>query len=133
VVDPPAVSEADPFELPDWLGTSEVTWTAQSTVRGEHLLTGELSGALIGGTSILPCDLLAADQAFPKPVLDEHWRPLAHQAWTHGQVLLLEYDGRLTVAVPGTEFTADQVLEALSRLAKAVGVEPSRFVAALRL
>jgi hypothetical protein len=48
-------------------------------------------------------------------------------------VLLVEYDGCLTVAVPGTEFTADQVLEALSRLAKAVGVEPSRFMAALRL
>jgi hypothetical protein len=129
VVDAPAVSEADPFELPEWLGTSEVTWTARSTVRGEHLLTGELSG----GDGSLQCDLLAADQAFPKPVLDEHWRPLAHQAWTHGQVLLLEYDGRLTVAVPGTEFTADRVLEALSRLAKAVGVKPSRFVAALRL
>ena len=45
----------------------------------------------------------------------------------------MEYDGRLTLAVPGTEFTADEVLESLNRLAKAVGVKPSRFVAALRL
>jgi hypothetical protein len=125
----PVVSEADPFDLPDWLGTREVTWTARSSVRGEHLISGELTA----GDGGLRCDLLAADQAFPQPVLDEHWRPLAHQAWTHGQVLLVEYDGCLTVAVPGTEFTADQVLEALSRLAKAVGVEPSRFMAALRL
>jgi hypothetical protein len=48
-------------------------------------------------------------------------------------VLLLEYDGRLTLAVPGTAFTADRVLEAIGRLAKAVGVKPGRFLAALRL
>jgi hypothetical protein len=35
--------------------------------------------------------------------------------------------------VPGTSFTADRVLETVGRLAKAVGVEPSRFLAALRL
>ncbi|HET6625312.1 MAG TPA: hypothetical protein VFG63_02885 [Nocardioidaceae bacterium] len=125
----PAVSEADPFELPEWLGTAEVTWTARSSVRGEHLVSGWLSG----GEGSLDCDLLAADQAFPRPVLDEQWRPRAHQQWTHGQVLLVEYDGRLTLAVPGTEFTADRLLEALARLAKAVGVPPARFVAALRL
>lgn len=126
---PATVAEADPFDLPEWLGTSEVTWTALSSVRGEHLVTGEIgtAGAALG------CDLLAADQAFPVPVLDDHWRRNAHQSWTHGQVLLVEYDGRLTLAVPGTEFTADLVLEALARLAKAVGVKPSRFVAALRL
>lgn len=125
----PVVADVDPFDLPEWLGTSQVTWTARSTVRGEHLVTGRLCA---GGES-LECDLLAADEAFPHPVLDEQWRPRAHQAWTHGQVLLIEYDGRLTLAVPGTEFSADRVLEALTRLAKAVGVQPTRFVAALRL
>jgi hypothetical protein len=98
-------------------------------VRTGHHVEGELSG---DGTS-LPCDLLGADQAFPAPVLDEHWRQQAHQAWTHGQVLLVEYDGRLTLAVPGTSFTADLVLDAVGRLAKAVGVRPGRFLAALRL
>ena len=57
----------------------------------------------------------------------------AHQAWTHGQVLLVEYDGRLTLAVPGTAYSADGALETISRLAKAVGVRPGRFAVTLRL
>jgi hypothetical protein len=123
------VVEADPFDLPEWLGSSEVTWTARSSVRAAYRVTGELAA----GAERLGCDLLAADQAFPEPVLADGWRRRAHQAWTHGQVLLVEYDGRLTLTVPGTEFTADRLLEALGRLAKAVGVEPTRYVAALRL
>lgn len=125
----PDVAEVDAFDLPEWLGESEVTWRASSSIRGSHQLTGDL----VGGDEALPCDLLAADLAYPQPVLDGEWRRAAHQQWTHGQVLLVEYDGRLTLAVPGTDFTADRVLESLARLAKAVGVKPSRFVAALRL
>jgi len=125
----PVVADLDPFELPEWLCGPGVTWIARSSVRGVHLVTGRLTA----GEESLDCDLLAADQAFPAPVLDEQWRPRAHQAWTRGQVLLVQYDGRLTLAVPGAEFSADLVLEALSRLAKAVGVDPGRFVAALRL
>ena len=125
----PDVLEVDAFDLPEWLGESEVTWRAESSIRGSHHLTGDL----VGGDEALPCDLLAADLAYPQPVLDGHWRRAAHQQWTHGQVLLVEYGGRLTLAVPGTDFTADRVLESLARLAKAVGVKPSRFVAALRL
>jgi hypothetical protein len=128
-VDAPDVVEVDAFDLPEWLGESEVTWRAESSIRGSHHLTGDL----MGGDQALPCDLLAADLAYPQPVLDGDWRRAAHQQWTHGQVLLVEYDGRLTLAVPGTGFTADRVLESLARLAKAVGVKPSRFVAALRL
>ena len=123
------VHPVDPFDLPEWLGTEDVTWTAVTSVHGGHRIEGELSGC---GEPI-PCDLLGADQAFPVPVLDDTWRQRAHQTWTHGQVLLVEYDGRLTLAVPGTEFTADRVLESIGRLAKAVGVKPERFVAALRL
>lgn len=81
----------------------------------------------------LPCDLLAADLAYPEPLLDDGWRRQAHQAWTHGQVLLVEYGGRLTLAVPGTAYSADGVLETVSRLAKAVGVRPGRFLVSLRL
>lgn len=125
----PDVLEVDAFDLPEWLGESEVTWRAESSIRGSHHLTGDL----VGADEALPCDLLAADLAYPQPVLDGEWRRAAHQQWTHGQVLLVEYDGRLTLAVPGTDFTADRVLESLARLAKAVGVKPSRFVAALRL
>jgi hypothetical protein len=126
---PLEVRAVDPFDLPDWLGTDEVTWTARTSVRGGHLVTGELSSE----AGSLDCDLLGADQAFPAPVLDDDWRRQSHQAWTHGQVLLVEYDGRLTLAVPGTDFTADRALEAVGRLARAVGVKPGRFVAALRL
>ena len=126
---PATVAGADPFDLPEWLGTGEVTWSAQSSVRAGPRVSGELTA----GDDRLACDLLAADEAFPVPVLDERWRHDAHQAWTLGQVLLVEYDGRLTLAVPGTRFTADRVLETLGRLAKAVGVKPDQFVATLRL
>lgn len=123
------VAAVDAFDLPDWLGTSELTWTAETSVRGQY----QVSGRLNARDDSLDCDLLAADQAFPQPVLDEDWRREAHQSWTHGEVLLLEYDGRLTLAVPGTEFTADRVLETLTRLAKAIGVAPDRVLAAIRL
>lgn len=123
------VAPVDPFDLPEWIAADEVTWRATSSIRGSHRVTGELSAT----GEAMPCDLLAGDRAYPAPVLEEKWRHDAHQAWNHGQVLLVSYDGRLTLVVPGTDFTADRVLETLARLAKAVGVKPSRFVAALRL
>jgi hypothetical protein len=123
------IVEVDAFDLPEWLAAEEVTWHAGSSVRGSHHVTGDL----IAGTAVLPCDLLAADLAYPEPTLEEGWRRAAHQQWTLGQVLLVEYDARLTLVVPGTDFTADRVLDSLGRLAKAVGVDRSRFVAALRL
>lgn len=125
----PTVEPVDPFDLPEWLGTGDVTWTATGSVHGGHLVPGELSGE----GQALACDLLGADQAFPEPVLDDDWRRQVHQAWTFGQVLLLAYDDRLTLAVPGTSFTADRALEAIARFAKAVGVKPDRFAATLRL
>jgi hypothetical protein len=126
----PVVTSVDPFDLPEWLGAGDdVTWTAAGSVHGGHLVRGELTG----DGAPLACDLLGADQAFPRPVLDDGWRRQVHQAWTHGQVLLVEYDDRLTLAVPGTGFTADLALEAIGRLAKAVGAKPGRFLAALRL
>jgi hypothetical protein len=126
---PVVVRAVDPFDLPEWLGEGEVTWTATTSVHAGHLVTVELSSE--GGT--LDCDLLGVDQAFPVPVLDDGWRRQSHQAWTHGQVLLVEHDDRLTLAVPGTDFTADRALEALGRLAKAVGARPGSYLAAIRL
>ena len=124
-----SVEPVDAFDLPEWLGTSEVAWVAQSGVRGASRVEGLLQGP---GES-LACDLLAADLAYPEPLLEDKWRRRAHQAWTYGQVLLLEYDGRLTLAVPGTAYSADGALETISRLAKAVGVRPGRFAVTLRL
>lgn len=128
-MEPPSVSELDPFDLPEWLGTADVTWTAHTSVRETHRVRGDLGGS---GESHV-CDLLSVDVAYPAPVIADRWRTAAHQQWTHAEVLLVEYDGRLTLLVPGTRFTADLVLESLARLAKAVGVAPDRFMATLRV
>ena len=123
------VAPVDPFELPDWVGTERVSWVARSSVRG----ASHVRGCLAAGDEEIGCDLLAADVAYPQPLLAEAWRRQAHQAWEYGQVLLVSYNGRLTLAVPGTAYSADGALEAVGRLAKAVGVEPDRFVVCLRL
>lgn len=123
------MSELDPFDLPEWLGDGAVTWTTDAGLDG-HLIAGCLRGA--SGQS-LASDLLAVDQAYPAPVLDEPTRTLVHQAWRHGQVLLLDMDGRATVAVPGTSWTAEAVLEALTRLARALGAEPAQWSVRLGL
>jgi hypothetical protein len=125
----PDVSSIDPFDLPEWLGTCEVTWVARSGVRGAAHIRGEL----VGNGESIACDLLAADLAYPQPLLTDTWRRQAHQSWTYGQVLFVEYDGRLTLAVPGTAYSADGVLETVGRLAKAVGVRPEHFTVTLRL
>lgn len=124
------VEPVDPFDLPDWLGTAEVSWCALTSVRGAQRVSGRLSG---GGEPALPCDLLAADVAYPEPLLPDAWRRQVHQAWEYGQVQLVGYDGRLTLAVPGTAYATDTVLEAVSRLARAVGAEPDRYTVCLRL
>ena len=125
----PVVEPVDAFDLPEWRATATVSWTAQSGVRGSRLIRGVLSAP----EGELDCDLMAADVAYPEPALDDEWRRLVHQAWEYGQVLLVRYDGRLTLAVPGTAYSADGVLETIGRLAKAVGVRPGNFVVALRL
>jgi hypothetical protein len=124
------VIEVDPFDLPDWLGEGEVTWTPEDGIHAMHLVAGRLSAP---GSDALPCDLLAVDEAYPKPVADDELRHQAHRAWRHGQVLLVSENDRLTLAVPGTSFTAEGILEALARLAKAVGARAEGFSALLRL
>jgi len=125
------VTEVDPFELPDWLGTGEVTWESHAGLRTGHHVHGELHGQ--ADEQRLACDLLAVDEAYPAPVVDEASRSRAHQAWQHGQVLVGEAGDRLVLGVPGTRFDADRVLDALSRLAKAVGASPDHFAARLRI
>jgi hypothetical protein len=129
----PTVELVDPFDLPEWLGTAPVTWTAQSSVRGASQVHGLLVGSDSDLPCDLPCDLLAADVAHPQQLLPDTWRRQAHQAWEYGQVLLLTYDGRLTLAVPGTAYSADGVLETVGRLARAVGVPPKTFTVCLQL
>lgn len=120
----------DPFDLPEWLGETDVTWTAESGVRRGHAVTGHLTAP---GHDPVPCDLLAVDPAYPTAVASESVRHDAHQAWRHGQVLTVGRDGRLTLAVPGTGFNADLVLEAVGRLALAVGASVERYSVLLRI
>jgi hypothetical protein len=126
----PAIAETDPFDLPAWVGEKEVTWFADSGTRFGHHITGRVTSPQ---QADLACDLLAIDQAYPHQVAGSRWRRQAHQAWHHDQVLLICYDSRLTLAVPGHEFSADLVLAALGRFAKSVGGRPENFLAALRL
>lgn len=121
----------DAFDLPDWVGESDVVWTPEVAL-DTPLVPGELRA---GGTENhgIPCDLLACDRAYPEPALPEQWRREAHSQWALSQVLLLEIAGRLTLVCPGVDVEVHNVLEALRRLAKAVGVPSSRFTAALRL
>jgi hypothetical protein len=123
------VEEVDPFDLPEWLGETEVTWSTERGLRTGHLVAGRLTG----GGAELPCDLLAVDEAYPEAVTDTALRSRAHQAWRHGQLHLASYDGRLTLLVPGTAFDADRVLETMARLAAAVGARPQHFAVHLRI
>lgn len=132
---PVPVADVDPFDLPPWLVEEQVTWASDRGVRGGHLVVGTLRGRYGREQQHddLPCDLLAVDEAYPTPVADDRLRTRAHLAWRHGQVLPVEREGRLTLCCPGSAFTADLVLEAVGRLAKAVGARPEDWAARLRI
>jgi hypothetical protein len=127
---PPGHPEVDPFDLPDWLGDGDVIWSPEAGIHDRHLVAGVLTGR---DDQSMRCALMAVDEAYPKPVADDELRHQAHQAWRHGQVYLLSYDDGLTLAVPGISFTAERVMEAIARLAKAVGARPESFSVLLRL
>jgi hypothetical protein len=135
------ITDVDPFDLPDWLGTHDVVWHAEAGLRTGHLVRGRLVAddeRSSGDGDQLACDLLAVDEAYPEPVVDDASRLRVHQAWRHGQVVIgtLSVDGageRLVLAVPGTRFGPDLVLDALGRLARAVGAHAESYAALLRL
>ena len=124
------MSVVDPFDLPDWLGVAEVTWTSGAGLRSGAAVTGELTAE---GCDPVPCDLFAVDEAFPAPVAGDDVRIRAHQAWRHGEVHLIRREDRLTLAVPGTAFSADLALDAVARLARAVGASAERYSVRLRI
>jgi hypothetical protein len=61
------------------------------------------------------------DDAYPAPVAPDVLRVRVHQLWRHGEVLLLSDAGRVVLALPGSRLDAETVLEAVGRLARAVG------------
>jgi hypothetical protein len=124
------IVDVDPFDLPEWLGTADVVWRADAGLDVGHLVRGRLTGA---ADEQLGCDLLAVDEAYPEPVVDDATRLRVHQAWRHGQVVIGEVDERLVLAVPGTRFGSELVLDVLGRLARAVGARAERYAVLLRL
>jgi hypothetical protein len=126
----PPITDVDPFDLPEWLGTEDVVWRADAGLATGHLVAGRLTGE---GNEVVACDLLAVDQAYPAPVTDDESRLRVHQAWRHGQVVVGEHDGRMVLAAPGSAWTPELVLDVLGRLARAVGARPERFAALLRI
>lgn len=126
----PGLVAVDPFDLPEWLGESDVTWSASGGLRTGSSVPG---GLVAADHDVLPCDLLAVDDAYPLPVAGDDIRLRAHQAWRHGEVFLVDRDGRLTLVVPGTTFSADLVLDAVSRLARAVGASADHYSVRLRI
>jgi len=125
------ITDVDPFDLPEWLGTHDVVWRADQGLRTGHLVRGRLTAD--ADALEISCDLLAVDEAYPEPVVDDAGRLRVHQAWRHGQVVIGELDSRLVLAVPGTRFGPELVLDALGRLARAVGAHAERYAALLRL
>ena len=132
------ITDIDPFDLPEWLGDRDVVWHADAGLRTGHLVRGRLTG---DGADDLVCDLLAVDEAYPEPVVDDASRLRVHQSWRHGQVVIgtlstrpgTDTDARMVLAVPGTRFDPDLALDALGRLARAVGAHAERYAALLRL
>jgi hypothetical protein len=144
-----AITDIDPFDLPEWLGTRDVVWRADSGLRTGHLVRGRLGAGSEAGdragkdadepvdVAEIACDLLAVDEAYPEPVADDATRLRVHQAWRHGQVVIGCVDTpdgvRIVLAVPGTRLDPDLVLEALGRLARAVGAHAESYAALLRI
>lgn len=127
------ITDIDPFDLPEWLGTDDVVWRADAGLQTGHLVRGRLAADPAEASREIVCDLLAVDEAYPAPVVDDATRLRVHQAWRHGQVVIGEHGSRMVLAVPGTRFGPELVLEALSRLARAVGARAERYAALLRL
>lgn len=130
------LTDIDPFDLPEWLGTGDVVWRADDGLQTGHLVRGRLAAEPAQAAEErqeMVCDLLAVDEAYPSPVVDDATRLRVHQAWRHGQVVIGEHGARMVLAVPGTRFDPELVLEALGRLARAVGAKAERYAVLLRL
>ncbi len=112
----------DAFDLPDWLGEEDLTWSLDGPLTGSRV-RGTLHGL---GDHQLPLDVLCVDVAYPAPVVSELVRRECHLSWHHGEVQLLEDGTAHGLAVPASTVDADAACEALRRFAKAVAVDSGR-------
>jgi hypothetical protein len=128
--EPPSYAEVDPFDLPTWLGERAVTWTSACGIVSGHRVEGDLTAE---GVEPVPCDLLAIDDAYPRPVASDDVRVRAHQVWQYGEVLLVGDGDRVILAVPGSRLDADTALSAVGRLARAVGAAAGSYAVCIRL
>jgi hypothetical protein len=124
------ITLVDAFDLPAWVGTEPVVWSAHHELEGSALVVGTLRGPAAQSQVL---DLLAVDSAFPQPVCGDRERTAAHQAWHYGEVVMLDVDGRVAAAVPGSRFNADLVCETLRRVARSVGAPSSNFTVSITL
>ncbi|MFZ2016551.1 MAG: hypothetical protein WAV00_22250 [Nocardioides sp.] len=122
--------EIDAFDLPDWLGETEVTWASDRGLGTGHRVAGRLTAE---GHDPVACDLLAVDDAYPEPVVGDQVRVRAHQYWRHGEVLLVGDGERVLLAVPGIRLDAETALQAVARLARAVGAPDGAYAVRLRV
>jgi hypothetical protein len=122
--------ETDPFDLPEWLGQSEVTWEAERGLGAGHRVAGSLTAS---GQDPVPCDVLAVDEAYPEPVATDTVRVRAHQLWRNGEVLVAGDGDRLVLVVPGSRLHTETVLEAVGRLARAVGAPAGSYAVRLQV
>jgi hypothetical protein len=128
--EPPSYDESDPFDLPEWLGECDVTWEAQRGLATGHRVAGTLTAH---EQQPLACDLLAVDDAYPEPVAADTSRVRAHQLWQHGEVLVASDAGRLLLVVPGSRIDTETALQAIGRLARAVGARAGSYAVRLRV
>lgn len=124
-----AIQTFDPFDLPDWLGTEQVTWQGEGLLSDQPVVVGHLVSA---GRS-QPLDILAVDAAYPRTVCPDDSRHDAHQAWHFGELVLLEVDGRVAAAVPGVRVDANLAVDTIRRVAKAIGAPSDNFTVLLTL
>jgi hypothetical protein len=128
--EPPSYDEVDPFDLPDWLGETEVTWEARHGLSTGHRVAGRLTA---DGHDPIACDMLAVDDAYPEPAAADALRVRTHQVWRHGEVLVASDEGHVLLAVPGSRLDTEVALEAIGRLGRAVGAVPGSYAVRLRV
>ncbi|MGC4111948.1 MAG: hypothetical protein QM747_16340 [Nocardioides sp.] len=127
---PPSYAEQDAFDLPEWLGESEVVWRSENDLRRSHRVVGAL---LAPGHDPVFCDLLAVDDAYPSPAAADPLRVRAHQVWQNGEVLVARDGDRVLLVVPGSRVPTDAAIQAIGRLARAVGARAGSWSVQLRI